>query len=76
MNLPIRFPKDEDVIVEEVARFRAMSPQGRMRSIRDLLAAGAWMASRSPKADFLRVYTREQEELTRQSIRDFCSRHG
>lgn len=76
MNLPIRFPKDEDVIAEEVARFRALSPEGRIRSIRDLLAAGAWMVSRSPKADFLRVYTAEQEDLTRTSIREFCSRHG
>jgi hypothetical protein len=53
MDLPIRFPSDSDVIAEEAARFRALSPEARMRSIRNLLEAGAWMMRQSPKAAFL-----------------------
>ena len=41
MNLPIKFPSDTEVILEEVARFRALSPGERIRAIRSILAAGA-----------------------------------
>jgi hypothetical protein len=76
MNLPIKFPSDAEVIIEEVARFRALSPEGRMRSIRGLLAAGALMMRRSPKADFLREHTLEQENRARLAVKEFLARHG
>ena len=43
MDFPIKFPSDAEVVIEETARFRALSPEDRMRSIRSLLAAGALM---------------------------------
>ncbi|OAI41624.1 hypothetical protein AYO40_02925 [Planctomycetaceae bacterium SCGC AG-212-D15] len=76
MNLPIQFPSDAEVIREEVARFRALSPEERVRSIRDLISAGALLMRRSPKAAFLREYTLQQEELARQVIKDFIARHA
>jgi hypothetical protein len=76
VDLPIKFPSDADVIAEEVARFRALSPAERLRSIRGLLAAGALMMRRSPRAAFLREYTREQEERARQAVKEFIARHG
>jgi hypothetical protein len=76
MNLPIRFPSDADVIAEEVARFRALSPENRLRSIRGLLAAGALMLRRSPKSAFLRDYTLEQENRARQAIKEFVAHHA
>jgi len=76
MKLPIRFPSDADVITEETARFRALSPEDRLRSIRALLAAGALMMQRSPKAAFLREYTLEQENRARQAVREFLARHA
>jgi len=76
MNLPIKFPSDADVIVEEVARFRALSPENRLRSIRELLAAGALMIRRSPRAAFLRAYTLEQENRARQAVKEFLKHHG
>jgi hypothetical protein len=76
MNLPIKFPSDAEVIAEEVAYFRALSPEGRLRSIRGLVAAGALMMRQSPKAGFLRDYTLEQENLARQAVKDFLIRHG
>jgi hypothetical protein len=76
MNLPIRFPSDDKIIIEEVAHFRALSDEDRMRSIRGLLAAGALMMRQSPKAKFLREYTLEQENQARQAISDFVRRHA
>lgn len=76
MDIPIKFPSDAEVIAEEVARFRALSPENRLRAIRGLLAAGALMLRQSPKAAFLRDYTRGQEELARQAVKEFVARHA
>ena len=76
MQLPIKFPSDADVIAEETARFRALSPQERIRTIRGLVAAGAMMIERSPKSAFLRAYALEQEELARKTIKEFVARHA
>jgi hypothetical protein len=76
MNLPIKFPSDAAVIAEEVARFRALSPAQRVRTIRALLAAGALMMRRSPKAAFLREFTLEQENCARQAVKEFLARHA
>ena len=76
MDLPIKFPSDADVIAEEAARFRALSPEDRMRSIRGILEAGALMIRQSPNAAFLREYTLQQEELYRQAVREFIARHA
>ena len=40
MDLPVKFPSDTEVILEEVARFRALSPAERIRAIRGILADG------------------------------------
>ena len=76
MKLAIQFPSEVEVITEEVARFRALSPADRLRSIRGLLAAGALMMRISPKAAFLRDYTLEQENRTRQAVKEFLARHA
>lgn len=76
MNLPIQFPSDVDVIAEEAARFRALSPEKRLESIRSLVAAGAFMMQRSPKAAFLREYTLEQENGAIRAVKEFIARHG
>jgi len=76
MDLPIKFPSDADVIAEEAARFRALTPQERMRSILGLLEAGALMIRRSPKAAFMREYTLQQEEFARQAVKEFIARHA
>lgn len=76
MDLPIRFPSDAEVIIEEVARFRALSPEDRVRMIRGLVAAGALMMRRSPNAAFVRDYTLEQENRARQAVKEFLARHA
>jgi hypothetical protein len=76
MKLPIQFPSDADVIAEESARFRALAPADRIRSIHGMLAAGALLISRAPNAAFLREQSLIQEELARKAIEEFLSRHG
>lgn len=76
MELPIQFPNDADVIAEEAARFRALSHEERMRVIVDLLNAGEQLMKLSPKAEFLRKYTQQQEELAQQAFKEFIARHA
>ena len=72
----LRFPNDADVVAAEAARFRAASPEERMRSIRSTLAAGALLMARSPHRAFLEEYRRRQEDLAHEAITSFLSRHG
>ena len=76
MDLPIRFPSDAEVIAEEAARFRALTPENRVRLIRGLLAAGAMMMRQSPKTAFLREDTMQQENRARQAVKEFLERHA
>ena len=76
MNLPIKFPSDTEVILEEVTRFRALSPGERIRAIRSILADGAFLMSISPKAAWAKQCTEEQELLAQRNIRDFIARHA
>jgi hypothetical protein len=75
-DLPIKFPSDADVIVEEVARFRAMPEEKRMQWIRELFGAGMLMIRQSPKAALLREYTLEHEIRAHQAVTEFLARHG
>jgi hypothetical protein len=76
MDLPIKFPTDAEVIAEEAARFRALSPEDRVRLVRGLLTAGAMMLRQSPRAAFLREHTLQQEDRARQAVKEFLRRHA
>ena len=76
MDLPVKFPSEAEVILEDVARFRALSPKDRIRSIRGLLAAGRDLMSISPTAAWARQYTEEQELLAQRNIKEFMARHA
>jgi hypothetical protein len=75
MDLPIKFPSETEVILEDVARFRALSPAERIRAIRSLLADGAYLMRISPKASWAKQYSEEQELLAQNNIREFIARH-
>jgi hypothetical protein len=75
MDLPIKFPSETEVILEDVARFRALSPEERIRSIQGLLADGAFLMSISPKADWILKDEEEQRALKHKNIREFLARH-
>ena len=76
MDIGVKFPSETEVILEDVARFRALTPTERVETIRGMLAAGARLMSVSPKADWARQYTEEQERLTQRNIREFIERHA
>jgi len=76
MNLPVKFPSDAEVIREEVNRFRALSPEDRIRVIRGILAAGALMMRQSGMEHFLQAYFLEQKNQARTAIKEFIARHA
>lgn len=76
MKLPVQFPDEAEVVAREAAEFRALTPREQTRVVCGMLVAGASMMSSSPKTDFLRAYTMEQEERARRAIREFLVRHG
>lgn len=76
MDLPVKFPSEAEVILEDVESFRALSPDERLRCLRGLVNAGALMTRISPKAAWLEEYSAEQEQLAQRNIREFLARHG
>ena len=76
MDMPIKFPSDAEVIAEEAARFRALSPAARLEAIRGVLEAGALMIERSPHAQYLREHAEQQEKLFEKSFKEFIARHA
>jgi hypothetical protein len=76
MDLPVKFPSETEVILEDVARFRALTPEARIRAIRGLLNAGALILRTSPKAAWARQYAEDQELLAQRNIREFIERHA
>ncbi len=76
MDLPVKFPSETEVILDDVARFRALTPGERIRTIRGMLADGAFLLSISPKAAWAQRYSKEEELLARRSVREFIARHA
>ena len=76
MDLPLKFPNNADVIAEEAARWRALSPEERMRSFRGMLEAGTLLMQRAPNQEFLREYRLEQRELAHKAIKELIARHA
>jgi hypothetical protein len=76
MDLPVKFPSETEVILDDVARFRALSPEEQLRCFRGMVNAGELMLKNSPKAAWLEEYSDEQERLAQRNIREFIARHG
>ena len=76
MDLPIKFPSETEVILEDVARFRELAPGDRIRSIRGLLHTGARLMRISQKAEWARRFAEEDKALERRNIREFIERHA
>jgi hypothetical protein len=76
MQLSVKFPSETDVILKDVARFRALDPHDRLRALVDLLAAGDLILVKAPQGAWAKQYEHEQGLLARRAIREFLSRHG
>ena len=61
MDLPVKFPSETEVILEDVAKFRALSPADQLGCFRGMVNAGELIMKNSPKAAWLEWYAEEQE---------------
>jgi hypothetical protein len=76
MELPIRFPSEEDVITEDVARFRALSDQDQVRTLGELFSTYHFLAARATKPEAIIGFAIEEEERARRAVEEFVKRHG
>ncbi len=76
MDLPVKFPRETEVIREDVARFRALSPRERFEVPRGMLRMGDRIERMSPQAAWAKRYALEQELLAEKNTREFFKRHG
>ena len=76
MILPIRFPDEGDVIAEEAARFRALSPRARLQSLKGLIQTGVFLMRRSEKSAYIKEADAGSRSASRRSVREFIARYG
>lgn len=66
MQPPSRSPSEIEIICEEAAAFRRLSPADRIAAIRDVIAAGMAILERSPYRDEMRrLHDAEEAEWQR-----------
>jgi hypothetical protein len=75
MDLPVKFPSETEVILEEVTSFRALSAAERLQCFQGMVNVGEMLLRNSPKASWLAEYSEEQERLAQHNIREFIARH-
>jgi hypothetical protein len=75
MDLPVKFPSETEVILEDVARFRALSPRERVRQILETIAEETDRINRSPDAEAIWAALDAEKDLKRRRIREFLARH-
>ena len=71
MDLPIKFPSETEVILEDVARFRALPPSERVQALVSLLGVETVSSRSHPGAAWVVQYTEEQEVLAQRRTREF-----
>lgn len=76
MDLPIKFPNDADVIFEDAARFRALSPDDQVRALNDCFRLYRFLRTTSGRAEQIDRLADEEERFEWQAIQEFAARHG
>jgi hypothetical protein len=75
VNLPIRFPIDADVIYEDAARFRALSPEERVRVLGSCFQDYQSLRMLSGRAEQIDRFAEEEQQLEWKAILEFAARH-
>jgi hypothetical protein len=75
MNVPITFPTEIEVIAEESARFRALSPNDRVQIIGEMFRLYCFLQETFPNPQALARLAHEEKERERQTIKEFIARH-
>ena len=76
MDLPVKFPSETEVILEDVGRSQGVTPEERVRAYRRFLTSVARIARRSPRVAWAAQHAEDQEILARVNIMEFLNRHG
>jgi hypothetical protein len=76
MNIPIKFPNDGEVIAEEAARFRALSPERRVRALGEMFRLYRFLASNAAQPEAVARFAQEEEQRGRKAVEEFIARHG
>jgi hypothetical protein len=76
IDLPVRFPSQEDVIADEVARFRALSAEDRVRALSESVALYHFLIDQSRHSGRLREFAADEEARAAGAIRAFAARHA
>jgi len=76
MKVPIKFPSDAEVIAEETARFRALSPEKRVQMLGEMFRLYRFLASHAAQPEAVAQFAQEEEERSRKAVEEFIARHG
>ena len=76
MQVPIQFPSQAEVIREEVRRFRALSPEEKVRALGEMYRVYRFLLESSPRPEVLTRLAQEEEEAQRAAIEAFAARHA
>ena len=75
MELPIKFPSEDDLIRDDVTRFRAMPATEQFRVLRGMLSSGLRMIRLSPMAESISEDRREQERQAGAAFEEVLAHH-
>ncbi|MSU77572.1 MAG: hypothetical protein EXS16_05685 [Gemmataceae bacterium] len=76
MDLPIKFPTETEVIREEVARFRILSPEKKVGELDEMFELYHFLRVASGRPDLIDRMAEEEERAEREAIFDFARRHA
>lgn len=76
MNLPIRFPNAADVIVADIARYQALSPEEKVHELCEMVELYYFLAETSPNPEAIAAVAEAQETAGRKAILAFAARHS
>jgi hypothetical protein len=76
MKLPIRFPSDGEVIAEDAANFRRLSPRGRVAALDQMFRLYKFLSATSARPEALAELAQQEEERGKTAIQEFIARHG
>jgi hypothetical protein len=76
MKLPIKFPNDAEVIAEDAARFRALTPEERVRTLGEMFRLYLFLEDNSARPEVVAQLALEEEQRNRRAIEDFIARHS
>jgi hypothetical protein len=75
MKLPIKFPNDAEVIAQDAARFRALSPEEQVEELGEMFIVYKFLEETSDNPEALARLAEEEEESERKALNEFVARH-